>query len=86
MAGHVPIQRGIGVRDEGVEAVLVPLRMPSRDDGVAGGPRVLAGAAQKLPVHSTAADPQRLGVLLVEAEGLGRPVDGEPQPVLPHPG
>src|SRR3954466_15350741 len=68
--GRLGGEGGVGVGDEGVEAVLVALRVAGGDDGVASGTRPLARAAEQLPVHLAAADPQRVRVLLVEAEAL----------------
>ena len=52
-------ERGVGVGDEGVEAVLVALRVTGGHRDVAGGRRRVAGAAQQLPVRLAATDPER---------------------------
>ena len=80
--GPVPAHGGVDVGDEGVEAVLVALRMAGREHrislrlfglgvGAAGQYQVLAS-----PTHSV------LGGFLVEGVRRVVAVQGEPQPVL----
>ena len=70
-------------RDEQVEAVLVALRVAGRQRRQARGAGRQRGrvAADERRVLAPA-DPQRLGVLLLERERLVRAVDLEPQAVL----